>query len=78
VEQLIDRSQLQSILERGLLTGKWSIAQFNRRDYWIEISKSSKEQIFPRSGFLKDHPQFLDIDFRDLSAYQRANHRSAF
>lgn len=78
MEQLIDRSQLQSILERGLLTGKWSIAQFNRRDYWNEIPKISKEQIFPRSGFLKDHPQFLDIDFRDLSAYQRANHRSAF
>jgi hypothetical protein len=38
----------------------------------------NKEQILPSAGFLKDHPQFLDMNFRDLPAYERANHRSAF
>ena len=28
MERLIDQSQLQGILERGLVTGKWSIAEF--------------------------------------------------
>lgn len=78
MEPLIDRSALQGILERGLVTGKWSIAQFNRRDYWTEIKVRNKEQILPSAGFLKDHPQFLDMNFRDLPAYERANHRSAF
>jgi len=78
VEPLIDRTQLQGILERGLLTGKWSIAQFNRVDYWTELPSKPKEQILPSHGFLKDHPQFLDMNFRDLPAYARANHRSAF
>ena len=78
MERLIDRSQLQGILERGLVTGKWSIAEFNKRSYWSEIPAPDKEKILPSPGFLKDHPQFLDMTFRDLSAYKRANHRSAF
>ncbi len=79
MEPLIDRASLQKIMERGLVTGKWSIAQFNRRDYRSLIPPPfSKQQILPSAGFLKDHPQFLDMDFRDLPAYERANHRSAF
>lgn len=78
MEPLIDRSALQGLLERGLVSGKWSIAQFNRRDYWAEVVVRSKEQILPSAGFLKDHPQFLDMNFRDLPAFQRADHRSAF
>ena len=79
MERLIDQSQLQGILERGLVTGKWSIAEFNRRDYWSEIPLAAdRAKVLPSSGFLKDHPKFLDMNFRDLSAYKRANHRSAF
>lgn len=79
LEPLIDKGSLQAILERGLVTGKWSIAQFNRRDYWTEIkAKAVPELILPRGGFLQEHPQFLDRNFRDLPAFERANHRSAF
>ena len=79
MERLIDQSQLQGILERGLVTGKWSIAEFNRRDYWSEIPAAlDRPKVLPGSGFLKEHPQFLDLNFRDLPAYKRANHRSAF
>lgn len=31
MEPLIDKHELQGILERGLLTGKWSTLQFNKR-----------------------------------------------
>ena len=76
MEPLIDLGSLQGILERGLITGKWSIAQFNRTDYWNEIKpKKTKQHIFPSSEFLQTNPQFLDQNFRDLSAYERANHR---
>ena len=77
MEPLISKGSLQEILERGLVTGKWSIAQFNRRDYKSE-TKVQLELILPRGGFLQEHPQFLDRNFRDLLAYKRANHRSAF
>lgn len=81
MDRLIDQTQLQGILERGLVTGKWSIAEFNRRDYWSEIPLSldkATAKVLPSPGFLKDHPQFLDMNFRDLQAFKRANHRSAF
>jgi len=76
MDSLIDPRSLQGILERGLITGKWSIAQFNRTDYWHEIKpKKTKQHILPSSEFLQTNPQFLDQNFRDLSAYKRANHR---
>ena len=76
MDSLIDPRSLQGLLERGLITGKWSISQFNRVDYWSEIKpKKTKQHIFPSSEFLKTNPQFLDQNFRDLSAYKRANHR---
>ena len=77
MEPLISKGSLQEILERGLVTGKWSIAQFNRRDYKSE-AKVQLRPILPRGGFLQKHPQFLDRNFRDLLAYERENHRSAF
>lgn len=70
MEQLISSVALQKILERGLVTGKWSIAQFN--------AGARGEKVLPTAGFLKDHPQFLDMNFRDLPAFKRANHRGAF
>ena len=76
MDSLIDPRSLQGLLERGLITGKWSISQFNRVDYWSEIKpKKTKQRILPSSEFLKANPQFLDQNFRDLSAYERANHR---
>ena len=76
MELLIDSASLQKILERGLITGKWSLEQFNRRDYPHEIpSPKSKKHVFPSSEFLKANPQFLKKEFRDLSAFKRANHK---
>ena len=79
MERLIDQSQLQAILERGLVTGKWSIAEFNRRDYWSEIPAAlDRAKVLPSSGFLKDHPQFLDMNFRDLPALQESKPSLSF
>jgi len=67
MDSLIDPRSLQGILERGLITGKC---------YWNEIKpKKTKQHILPSSEFLQTNPQFLDQNFRDLSAYERANHR---
>jgi hypothetical protein len=78
MQPLISFDSLQEILERGLVTGKWSISQFNRQDYWTETAVKNKQMILPRSGFLRDHPQFLDKEFRDVEAFKSAAHRSAF
>ena len=75
MERLIDLSELQKILESGLITGKWSVQQFNGCSYWREIKPTNKERVLPTSEFLKANPQFLDQNFRDLSEYERANHR---
>ena len=61
MEPLFDRLELQKILERGLLTGKWSTLQFNKR---------SREVILPSPAFLADHPQFQEMDFRDMQAFR--------
>ena len=75
MEPLIDSASLQKLLERGLITGKWSITQFNGRDYWHEIkTQKTKQHILPSSEFLKANPQFLDQNLRDLSAFKRAGH----
>ena len=66
MEPLIDKSQLRSILERGLITGKWSITQFNR---------GTLDATFPSREFLEANPDFLDMDFRDLGAYAKCGHR---
>ena len=68
MEPLIDFRDLRKILERGLETGKWSVSQFNRGHL--------PHPILPSSEFLESHPQFIDMNHRDLSAYKRANHRS--
>ena len=76
MQPLIDFGSLQKLMERGLVTGKWSVNQFNSRDYWSEIPTSkTKQLILPSSEFIQANPQFLNKDFRDLSAYKRANHR---
>ena len=78
MQRLVSDDELQRILERGLLTGKWSIAQWNRKDYWHETKFHKRRAIFPRPGFLKDHPEFLDRNFRDLEAFKRHEHSEAF
>ena len=69
MEPLISKYELRSILESGLRSGKWSTLQFN---------KGVSDPILPSREFLENHPQFLDMAFRDLAAYQKLNHRSAF
>ena len=65
MEPLVSMAELRSILERGLVTGKWSIAQFN---------KTAKEPVLPSREFLEEHPQFLDMTFRDMTAFRNHHH----
>lgn len=53
----------EEILEWGLLTGKWSIAQFN--------GSVVTDYVCPSWPFLDEFPQFCDPLFRDLDAYNR-------
>jgi hypothetical protein len=62
MEQLFDRSAMQEILERGLLSGKWSVLQFN---------KTGRDVVLPTKQFLLDHPEFQDMEFRDMVAFRR-------
>jgi hypothetical protein len=61
MERVIDPKSLREILERGLITGKWSITQFN---------KGGGDLVLPTKEFLEANPQFLDASFRDLDAYR--------
>jgi hypothetical protein len=65
MEPLMTGHQLRAILERGLVTGKWSISQFN---------KGSKSPVLPSREFLEEHPKFLDADLRDMAAYHSHHH----
>lgn len=65
MEPLMTMAELRSILERGLATGKWSIAQFN---------KKGREPVLPSREFLEEHPEFLDMNFRDMDAFRRCHH----
>jgi predicted NUDIX family NTP pyrophosphohydrolase len=66
MQPLISNLELKEILERGLLTGLWSINQFN---------KTAREPTLPSREFLEEHPQFLDPAFRDMDAYRKSGHR---
>jgi len=66
MEPLMTEAQLRGILERGLVTGKWSIQQFNAK---------AKDPILPSREFLEANPKFLDMSFRDMEAYRKHNHR---
>jgi hypothetical protein len=66
MEPLMTRAQLRSILEHGLITGKWSIIQFN---------KGVIDVVLPSKEFLEDNPVFLDMDYRDVDAFKSHGHR---
>lgn len=65
LEPLMGEEEMRRILERGLLTGKWSIVQFN---------KNTKDPVLPSREFLENNPKFLTPTFRDLEAYSTAGH----
>lgn len=65
MEPLINAHELIGILERGLEGGLWSIAQFNAK---------SPNPILPRKEFLEEHPQFLDMNYRDMNAFNSRHH----
>ena len=69
MESLINKHELRSILEKGLRSGKWSTLQFN---------KGAIDPVLPSREFLENHPQFLDMGFRDLETYRQLDHLSAF
>lgn len=62
MEPLIDKRELQGILERGLLTGKWSTLQFN---------KKGRDVILPSPDFLAANPQFENMELRDMEAFRK-------
>jgi hypothetical protein len=62
MDQLITLDELRGILERGLLTGKWSVLQFN---------KKGRDVVLPSKDFLDKNPQFQNMDFRDMEAFRR-------
>lgn len=64
MEPLISLHEVRSILERGLLTGKWSVLQFN---------KTGRDVVLPSKEFLAAHPQFEDMEFRDMAAFRRTH-----
>lgn len=57
---LIDKTELQKILEHGLLNGYWSIEQYN---------KTARTHTYPSVEFLHANPQFRVINFRDTDAF---------
>jgi hypothetical protein len=60
---LLPKEARRRILERGLLSGLWSVGQFNSRLLpWMEAT-------LPNWDFLDSHPQFTDMDHRDLEAF---------
>lgn len=65
MQRVIDPDGLRGILERGLLGGLWSIAQFN---------KKATEPVLPSGEFLKENPKFLDEHFRDMDAFTNRRH----
>lgn len=67
MDPLISLEELRLILQRGLLAGHWSVLQFNR---------SGRDVVLPTKEFLEEHPQFQNMEFRDMAAY-RKNHGHA-
>lgn len=65
MQPLIKPADLQGILERGLEGGLWSISQFN---------KTAKDPVLPSRQFLEAHPVFLDMDYRDMTAFNSRHH----
>lgn len=61
---LIPTEQLRNLLQHGLLSGYWSIAQFNSG------LSAHMETILPGWPFLDAHPEFTDMNHRDLEAYR--------
>jgi hypothetical protein len=62
MDPLMTLSELRGILERGLVTGKWSVLQFNR---------SGRDVVLPTKEFLAQHPQFENMEFRDMAAFRK-------
>lgn len=71
MQQLIGTAERQRILEQGLLSGLWSIDQFNR-------TSPKGEPVLPGPGFLTEHPEFFDKAFRDMDAFERGAGRRSF
>ena len=65
MQPLIDAHELRGILERGLEGGLWSIAQFNAK---------AANPVLPSKEFLEQHPKFLDMDYRDMTAFNSRHH----
>lgn len=63
MRSLINERELQGILQRGLIGGCWSVRNFNPPGH---------KPILPSPEFLEAHPQFEDMNFRDLEAFNKA------
>ena len=60
--QLTSHTELRRVLEQGLITGKWSVLQFN---------KTGRDVVLPSRAFLQEHPEFEDMELRDMAAFRR-------
>ena len=65
MQPLIDAHELRRILEQGLEGGLWSISQFNAK---------TANPVLPSRPFLEEHPQFMDMNYRDTTAFHRRHH----
>ena len=63
MEPITTQAEARRILEKGLLTGKWSVNDFN--------PAGIRHPVLPSLEFLAEHPQFKDRHFRDLDAFKR-------
>lgn len=68
MQPMTSQAEARRILESGLLTGKWSVNDFN--------PPGIREPVLPSLEFLAEHPQFMDRHFRDLEAFRRVHHRN--
>lgn len=65
LEPVFSEAEMRKILERGLITGKWSVLQFN---------KTARQPVLPSKDFLEANPRFLDMAFRDLETFKSMGH----
>jgi hypothetical protein len=61
MKRLLSPTELRKVLERGLLTGKWSVLEFN---------VGAVEPVLPSGEFLEENPAFTNMNFRDLDAFK--------
>lgn len=66
-EPLYSRDEIRRILERGLLSGLWSVN---------DITRGQLNPVLPSLEFLEANPRFKDRHYRDMGAYRKQRNQS--